>query len=59
MIFIIKREEASVMKSFLGETKVRLSLVALILYVILCNSCGLFNNTPVINGLEVERDHLR
>lgn len=44
------------MKSPLGQIKWRLSLVALTICTILCSSCGLSNNDPVICSLEVEKD---
>lgn len=44
------------MKSPLGQTRWRLSLTALILCTILCNSCGLLNNDPVISSVQSQRE---
>ncbi len=44
------------MKSPIGQTRWRLSLVALILCTILCCGCAPSNNYPVISSLETEKD---
>lgn len=56
--FIERKKGKANMKPPLGQTKWRLSLVALTLCTILCSGCGLFNNAPVIISLEAERDSI-
>ena len=47
------------MKSPLGQTKWRLSLVALTLCTIHCSSCGFSNHDPTISDLRAEVDRVK
>ena len=44
------------MKLALGQTRWQLSLVALTLCAILCSSCDLFNNVPLISSVQSQRE---